>query len=313
MDVRFVNPFLNGVVQVLATMANIRVEPDKPTLKKSRRALGDVSGVMTLSGEARGSLAASFSFGLLQQIMQNMLGEYVTQVDDNVKDLVGELTNMVAGVARKHFDKRGLRMVASIPMVVCGKGSVLPHGLKGPLLVIPFQAEQGEVYVEAALREKHFQRAVSSEQESKKGMESLSQGNLADAAEQFAKALRLNEENLQAAFGLSRVYLAAGDKTRARHLIRDLSKTAAVLEPYYKHILNASGIMMRELGMYDEAIGMFRRALEVSGDDENLWFNLARAYIHDGKTNLARRALSKCLLINPQMEEARIVSKKLLS
>ncbi len=313
MDVKFVNPFLHGVIEVLDTMAKVQVEPSKPSLKDSRRALGDVTGVMTLTGETRGSLAASFSFGLLQHIMENMLGEYVTHVDDYVKDMVGELTNMVSGVARKYFDKQGLRLVASIPMVVSGRGSYLPHGLHGPLLVIPFQGERGNVYVETAFKEKSYQRAVTSEQESKRGMNRLTRGDLAEAAEHFAKALRLNKENLQAAFGLSRVYLAAGDHKRAKDLIRELSKTATVLEPYYKHIFNASGIMMRELGMYNEAISMYRRALEVTKDDENLWFNLARAYFHDGKTNLARRAINKCLLINPEMKEAHIVTKKFLS
>lgn len=312
MDVRYVNPFLNGVLEVLGTMARIQVVPSKPILKKSRRALGDVSGVMTLTGEARGTLSASFSFGLLQQIMENMLGESVDRVDDDVKDMVGELTNMVAGVARQFFEKQGRRLIASIPMVVAGKGNYLPHGLHGPLLVIPFQGERGDVYVEAAFREKNYKRAVSSEQESQKGMRSLNKGNLADAAEKFAKALRLNEQNLQAAYGMSRVYLEAGEKKKAEGLISDLSRTAMVLEPYYKHIFNASGMMMRELGLYDEAVQMYRRALEASEDDENLWFNLARVYVHQNKQALARNAINKCLHLNPCMKEARIIQKKYL-
>jgi chemotaxis protein CheX len=313
MDVRFVNPFLNGVLEVLHTMAQIKVVPSTPILKKSRRALGDVSGVMTLTGEAKGTLSASFSFGMVQHVMENMLGEYVTHVDDFVKDTVGELTNMVSGVARKYMNQQGLRLVASIPMVVCGKGSYLPHSLQGPLLVIPFQGERGDIYVEAAFKDKNYQRAVSSEQESEKGLRSLSKGNLAEAAERFAKALRLNDQNLQAAFGMSKVYMAAGEKDLAMQLIRDLSRTATVLEPYYKHIFNASGIMMRELGMYNEAISMYQRALDVTQDDENLWFNLARAYFHGGKPALARRAINKCLNINPHMKEAQIVNKKYLS
>lgn len=313
MDVKYINPFLHGVLEVLDTMAKVKMEPSKPLLKKSRRALGDVSGVMTLSGETRGSLSASFSFTLLQHVMENMLGEHATQVDEYVKDMVGELTNMISGVARRSFNKQGLRLVASLPMVVTGKGSPLPHGLHGPLLVIPFHCEHGDMYIEAGFREKNYVRTVSAEQESKRGMRSFTKGNLASAAEHFAKALKLDQANLQAAYGLSKVYYAAGEKKKARELISGLSKSSSVLEPYHKHIFNASGMLMRELGMYDEAISMYRRALQVTKEDENLWFNLARAYYQDGKTNLARQAIHHCLRINPEMEEAHLVNKLYLS
>lgn len=313
MDVKYINPFLNGVLEVLDTMAKVKVEPSKPLLKNSRRALGDVSGIMMLTGEAKGSLAASFSFSLLQKIMANMLNEHVTYVDEYVKDMVGELTNMISGVARRFFNKQGLRLVASLPMVVSGKGSPLPHGQHGPLLVIPFHSDYGDLYVEAAFRDKNYERAVNSEQESQRGMRQFTRGDFSKAAEHFTEALKLDRANIQAAYGMSRVYMATGDKQKARALISELSKTSSVLEPYHKHIFNASGIMMRELGMYDEAISLYRRALQVSQEDENLWFNLARAYYQDGKTNLARQAIHRCLRINPDMQEAHLVNKIYLS
>jgi chemotaxis protein CheX len=312
-DVKYINPFLHGVLEVLDTMAKIKMEPSKPLLKKSRRALGDVSGIMTLTGEAKGSLAASFSFDLLQHIMENMLGEYVTQVDDYVKDMVGELTNMISGVARRFFNKQGLKLVASLPMVVTGKGSPLPHGLHGPLLVIPFHSAQGDVYVEAAFKDKEYERSISAEQESRRGMRKFNRGDMSSAAGHFTKALKLDRANLEAAYGMSKIYMAAGEKSKAMELISELSKTASVLEPYHKHIFNASGIMMRELGMYDEAISMYRRALQVTKEDENLWFNLARAYYQDGKKNLARQAIHRCLRLNPEMQEAHLVNKIYLS
>jgi chemotaxis protein CheX len=311
-DVRFINPFLHGVVEVLDTMAKTKVEPSKPLLKKNRRALGDVSAVMTLTGEARGSLSASFSFDLLQHIMMNMLGQHVTQVDNFVKDMVGELTNMISGVARRFFHKQGLKLVASLPMVVSGKGSILPHGMHGPLLVIPFQGPHGDVFVEAGFRDKSYERSITAEQESKRGMRHLAQGDLTKAAAHFTEALRYDQGNLQACLGLSKVFYATGDTKRAMSLVAEVANSAQVLEPYHKHIFNASGIMMRELGMYDEAISMYQRALEVSQQDENLWFNLARAYYQDGKKALARRAISKCLSLNPEMKEAQLVSKKYL-
>ena len=42
MDVRFINPFLNGTVSVLKTMAFVEPKAGKPFLKKDSLARGDV-------------------------------------------------------------------------------------------------------------------------------------------------------------------------------------------------------------------------------------------------------------------------------
>ena len=46
MDVRFVNPFLEGTASVLKTMAFIEPRPGKPYLKNDNMAVGDISGII---------------------------------------------------------------------------------------------------------------------------------------------------------------------------------------------------------------------------------------------------------------------------
>jgi len=63
MDVRFINAFLDATENVLKTMAFVEPKPGKPYLKKDNVAKGDISGIIGLTGDLKGSLGLSFSEG----------------------------------------------------------------------------------------------------------------------------------------------------------------------------------------------------------------------------------------------------------
>ena len=56
MDVKYINPFLEGTIEVLKTMAFVNPKPGKPYLKKNNLAKGDVSGIIGITGTIKGSL-----------------------------------------------------------------------------------------------------------------------------------------------------------------------------------------------------------------------------------------------------------------
>jgi len=151
MDVRFINPFLNGTVQVLKTMAFVEPKAGKPFLKKDSLARGDISGIIGLTGAARGSLALSFSEGCILRIVSNMLGEEIKTLNGDIKDAVGEITNMVSGAARKELETLGFNITAAIPTVVSGKDHSISHVLGGPSIIIPFEIPQGRFVVDICI------------------------------------------------------------------------------------------------------------------------------------------------------------------
>ena len=61
MDVRLINPFIEATLHVLSSMAFTKATAGNPYLKKDSIAKGDVSGIVGLSGEARGTISVSFS------------------------------------------------------------------------------------------------------------------------------------------------------------------------------------------------------------------------------------------------------------
>lgn len=151
MNVTFINPFLESTINVLSTMAFVSPVPGKPFLKRDRDACGDVSGIIGLTGSARGSMAISFSTGSILKIVSNMLGEEHHSLDQDICDAVGELTNMVSGDARKRLEKEGFNIAASIPTVVSGEHHSIKHVLGGPSIIIPFDTEEGPFYVDVSL------------------------------------------------------------------------------------------------------------------------------------------------------------------
>lgn len=150
MDARLINPFLVATIHVLGTMANIKPNPGKPFIKKDGAALGDVSAIIGISGVARGSMALTFSESAIMAIVSNLLGIEATEVNEEVKDAVGELTNMICGDARRRLSEDGLALQGGIPTIVSGKNHSISHISNGPHLAIPFTTPHGGFVVEVA-------------------------------------------------------------------------------------------------------------------------------------------------------------------
>lgn len=153
MNVKFINPFLEGTLSVLKTMAFVEPKAGKPYLKTDSMAKGDISGIIGLTGSATGSMALSFSEAAILKIVSNMLGEKYKTMSPEIQDAVGEITNMISGVARKNLEGDGFYIQSAIPTVVTGKNHSITHVMGGPSLIIPFEIDEGTFVVDVCLTE----------------------------------------------------------------------------------------------------------------------------------------------------------------
>ena len=80
-----------------------------------------------------------------------MLGEEFTEVDDVIVDAVGELTNMISGGAKRRLAEKGYAFEMAIPSMVTGSGIQIYHSSNIKAVVIPFNIEEGEFWIEASL------------------------------------------------------------------------------------------------------------------------------------------------------------------
>ncbi len=148
MDVKLVNPFINATISVLETMAFVSVEAGKPYLKKDNVAVGDVSGVLGLTGVANGTISVTFEEKCILTVVSNMFGETMSELNSEIADAVGELTNMISGQARRELEEMGKVFKAAIPSVVTGRNHSIRHYSEGPKIAIPFSTDGGEFTIE---------------------------------------------------------------------------------------------------------------------------------------------------------------------
>jgi len=129
-------------------------------------------------------------------------------------------------------------------------------------------------------------------------------GNLDRAEEDFLRALSLDEQNAKANLGLGDVYAGKGEEDKVQEILERLLKMDEVFEANQRIELNRFGMSLRKSKMFDKALKLFFKALEIKSDDEHLQFNLARVFYEKGDTGKCRKHLLEAKRINPAFAEA---------
>ena len=109
-DAEVAKPFVDATKHVLTMMAQLDPKPGKPYVKKVSAAAGDVSAVVGLTGDRNGSISISFSKKCAVAMVKNMLGDDISDIIQDAKDAVGEITNMISGQARAGLSQLGLNL-----------------------------------------------------------------------------------------------------------------------------------------------------------------------------------------------------------
>lgn len=138
LDKNLINAFVEGVKKTLETMANTTSKAEKPFVEKNYTAAGDVSGMIgMISGQMKGTITISFEDKTIFHILHNMLAEEYSEINDEVTDAVGELTNMIYGSAKTTLNEMGYNFEMAIPQVITGSHTITSYH-SGATLVIPF-------------------------------------------------------------------------------------------------------------------------------------------------------------------------------
>jgi len=133
--------------------------------------------------------------------------------------------------------------------------------------------------------------------------EQRQRGALYSAQFEYESALSVDEENVRANFGLGLTYMERGDSVKAKDMLERIVGLDAAFAPEHKHLFNEFGISLRKSRMIDQAVEYYTRALTMTETDENLHYNVARAYFDKGDTAKCREHLARAKEINPLHEE----------
>ena len=151
MQVDYINPFIVAVTQVFESSIGTTLRRSKIGIKESDTRSYDVSGIVGFSGSAFGSVALSFPKQTAKEVVTAMLGGDEAN-DDDIADGVGELANMVAGVAKTALAERGVKTFISIPRAVIGAGHYVHRPKNVQCVEIKFESDMGTVVLDLAIR-----------------------------------------------------------------------------------------------------------------------------------------------------------------
>ncbi len=155
LDKNFLNAFVDRVIQTHSKTANTMIEMGKAYVSKNHQPPNcDVAGIVGMvAGHMKGTLMISYMKPTILKIYENLLGEALPEIDNNIRDAVGEFTNQIYGCAKTTLNKLGYEFDMAIPTVITGNLSFSQYR-NGATLVIPFQISgtKLEMFVEITIQ-----------------------------------------------------------------------------------------------------------------------------------------------------------------
>jgi CheY-like chemotaxis protein len=169
-----------------------------------------------------------------------------------------------------------------------------------------------------------FEELVSEDNQAQKyydmGCKYLVKQKYGQAILAFKKAVKINELYAEAYKGLAEAYKGKGDLEGYKTYLQKAAETFAHFnrleetKELFIEVLkydanspnpfNTLGVRLRKEGDLPGALHAYRQALELTPDDENIHFNMAKAQFFMGDNRGSQDALLKALWINPNFTEA---------
>jgi chemotaxis protein CheX len=151
MRVEFINPFVLATHDVFRTMLGCRLDRGPLSVKREHTPVYEVSGLIGLSGRCRGMVVVSVGRDTALRATEIMLGTPPSELNGDVADAVGELTNMVAGAAKTQLEE--YQMTIGLPTVICGRAKTIAFPSDVQPIIIPFACPLGPVCIQVGLVE----------------------------------------------------------------------------------------------------------------------------------------------------------------
>jgi chemotaxis protein CheX len=152
-DAKIINSVIQATVDILEKVGSLQLKVKKPFIKEDATVRGEITSVIVLSGDTSGTISISFPGKCILSVVSEMLGEEMIELNDDIKDALGEITNMISGQATQLFEMTGQRLKASLSQVLMGKNHTIPHNADTVVLGVPCMTEHGEIILEMSFEE----------------------------------------------------------------------------------------------------------------------------------------------------------------
>lgn len=138
----------DATMEVFASMVFIEISAEASPDGAPESVKPELSSLIGLAGDIKGFLAVHCPAPVALAITSSMLGMEVTDLNEDVKDAIGEIANMVAGGLKISLANDQKKIELAIPTTVIGK-SIRTSGLAGATkIVVLFTSPVGSFAVE---------------------------------------------------------------------------------------------------------------------------------------------------------------------
>ncbi len=151
MNVEFLNPFVEAAKEVLDADADLTVLRGDLTLEGDLVKVGAVTIAFNIVGKVSGIVIFSLADKTALEIVSNMLGERISELDELAQSGVAELCNVITGRASMKLDKADYAAKISPPALILGQDEIISP-FEIPWVLVPLVSEAGTVAAHLALR-----------------------------------------------------------------------------------------------------------------------------------------------------------------
>lgn len=119
-----------SAMEIFSSMIMMDIKEITMEKYQLEKAESNISSMLGMGGEIKGSLDLHFPEKVAVTITSQFLGMDILELDEDVRDAIGELANMVGGDLKTYFASKDIKTEIAIPNTVVGK-SYRTHGLAG--------------------------------------------------------------------------------------------------------------------------------------------------------------------------------------
>jgi len=150
--VEYSQTIIESTQEIFSSMIMLDVTPGEPFIRSHNMLKNSISGLIGLAGTTKGMLAIHLPNAAALAVTTAFLGMEVEEIDEDVRDAVGELANMLAGSVKSALDPKGSDIKLSMPSAVYGEEYSVDCLAHAQSITVPFQLEELTFLVELQIR-----------------------------------------------------------------------------------------------------------------------------------------------------------------
>ncbi len=140
---------VTGVKDVFSTMLMVDLKNDQVIKNQSCTIESNLTSMLGFGGGLSGMLAIHCPAKVAKGITAAFLGVEKEELDEEVKDAIGEIANMVAGNLKVSYAKIDIDLVLALPTTIVGESFEVTGGVAdAQRIVVPLNMDAGKFWVE---------------------------------------------------------------------------------------------------------------------------------------------------------------------